>query len=178
VPRRNPEIAVVVLQEHGDWGSGSAKLAAQIITAYVNKKRRQENNLLQATKPAAPVEMGAVWSVPEPEGRLHRRASGAVAPSAGQPGMTQVTGMSGGRFEIAADTQAPMADPPMFPELGSVRGLVRSSEAKASVDSGGFMYGLKPVPSTSEKPGAPAKRDRAATETGIGLPARFRGVIR
>ena len=54
---------VVVLQEHGDWGSGSAKLAAQIITAYVNKKRKQDGNLLlQADKKPAPVEMGAVWS--------------------------------------------------------------------------------------------------------------------
>jgi hypothetical protein len=54
------------LQEHGDWGSGSAKLAAQIITAYVNKKRKQEGNLLlQANKkPSAPVEVGAVWSTP------------------------------------------------------------------------------------------------------------------
>ena len=23
VPRRNPELAIVVLQEHGDWGAGS-----------------------------------------------------------------------------------------------------------------------------------------------------------
>src|SRR5580704_16879345 len=45
-PRRNPEIAVVVLQEHGDWGSGSAKIAAQIITAYVNKKRKQDRNVI------------------------------------------------------------------------------------------------------------------------------------
>ena len=60
---RNPEIAVVVLQEHGDWGSGSAKLAAQVITAYVNKKRKQENNVqLQAAKPPVPIEVGALWS--------------------------------------------------------------------------------------------------------------------
>ena len=83
-PRRNPEISVVVLQEHGDWGSGSAKLAAQVITAYVNKKRKQEDNLLQAAKPPAPIEVGAVWSTPE------------------TPGKGEGMQTAGGHFEIAA----------------------------------------------------------------------------
>ncbi len=39
-PRRNPDIVVVVLWEHGGWGAGSAKLAAQVIQAYVDKQRR------------------------------------------------------------------------------------------------------------------------------------------
>jgi penicillin-binding protein 2 len=39
VPRRNPEIVIAVLQEHGDWGSNSAHIAAQIVTTYVNKQR-------------------------------------------------------------------------------------------------------------------------------------------
>ena len=111
VPRRNPELVVAVLQEHGDWGAGSAKLAAQVVAAYVNKKRRQENNLQQASKTPAKVEMGAVWSVPEEEERAHG-ASGkttvaaAVKPGLGQPGMSQVTGMTGGRFEVDTDDQA------------------------------------------------------------------------
>ena len=37
VPRRNPDIVVAVLWEHGNWGNNSAKLASQIIDAYVNK---------------------------------------------------------------------------------------------------------------------------------------------
>ena len=80
VPRRNPEIAVVVLQEHGDWGSGSAKLAAQVITAYVNKKRKQDGNvILQAEKKPGPVEMGAVWSAPEaPSGKGKTNADQSV----------------------------------------------------------------------------------------------------
>jgi penicillin-binding protein 2 len=108
VPRRNPEIAVVVLQEHGDWGSGSAKLAAQIITAYVNKKRKQENNLLQADdKTPGQVEMGAVWSTPSPQTtptKSPRKSTKVAASGNLQP---EQTGMSGGRFLIATGGSTP-----------------------------------------------------------------------
>ncbi len=66
VPRRNPEIAIVVLQEHGDWGSLSAKVAQAIVTTYVNKKRRQDHNLLQQAGSTKPVEVGALWTAPGP----------------------------------------------------------------------------------------------------------------
>ena len=66
VPRRNPELAVVVLQEHGDWGSNSAHIAQAIVVDYVNKQRKRDNNLLQkASEPTKPVEVGAVWSTPD-----------------------------------------------------------------------------------------------------------------
>jgi penicillin-binding protein 2 len=103
VPRRDPEIAVVVLQEHGDWGSGSAKIAAQIITAYVNKKRKQDRNvILQADKKPAPVEMGAVWSTPEVEptsAKARREMAKATAEDGAGP-----DGLSGGRFLIEPET--------------------------------------------------------------------------
>jgi penicillin-binding protein 2 len=53
-PRRNPDIVVAVLCEHGGWGAeASAPLAAQVVNAYVTKQRRQEGNLLVvAPKPA------------------------------------------------------------------------------------------------------------------------------
>ena len=44
-PRRNPDIAVVVLWQNGSEGYFSARLAAQVIEAYVNKQRRNANNL-------------------------------------------------------------------------------------------------------------------------------------
>jgi penicillin-binding protein 2 len=67
VPRRNPELAVVVLQEHGDWGANSAHIAQAIVVSYVNKQRKRDNNLLQkASEPTKPVEVGAVWSAPDP----------------------------------------------------------------------------------------------------------------
>jgi penicillin-binding protein 2 len=71
VPRRNPEIVIAVLQEHGDWGSLSAKIAVQIITTYVNKKRMQDHNVLSQAALDKPVEVGAVWSEPAPAGRRH-----------------------------------------------------------------------------------------------------------
>jgi penicillin-binding protein 2 len=51
-PRRNPDIVVAVLWENGDWGSNSAKLAAQVIDAFVNKQRKRENNIRIAATPA------------------------------------------------------------------------------------------------------------------------------
>ncbi len=61
-PRRNPDIAVVVLVEHGGWGAeASAPLAARVIEAFVDKQRRLDNNLQEAKAPSK-VEVGAVWS--------------------------------------------------------------------------------------------------------------------
>jgi penicillin-binding protein 2 len=75
VPRRNPEIAVVVLQEHGDWGSLSAKVAQAIVITYVNKKRRENHNLLQQAGTNKPVEVGAVWSAPGSTDPDHKQVS-------------------------------------------------------------------------------------------------------
>jgi penicillin-binding protein 2 len=50
-PRRNPDIIVAVLWEHGGWGAGSAPLAARVIEAYVNKQRKEQHNL----RPVIPV---------------------------------------------------------------------------------------------------------------------------
>jgi penicillin-binding protein 2 len=58
---------VAVLWEHGNWGNNSAKLAAQVIDAFVNKQRARAGNLMKvadvpkstspadAAKPAAAV---------------------------------------------------------------------------------------------------------------------------
>ncbi len=81
-PRRNPEIAVVILWENGAEGYLSARLAAQVIEAYVDKQRRMANNLHlptekhaasvaapksthAATTPTAtqqPIEMAGLWN--------------------------------------------------------------------------------------------------------------------
>ncbi|MEO6983368.1 MAG: penicillin-binding protein 2, partial [Edaphobacter sp.] len=50
-PRRNPDIVVAVLWEHGYWGNNSAKLAAQVIEAFVNKQRKRANNIRIADTP-------------------------------------------------------------------------------------------------------------------------------
>jgi penicillin-binding protein 2 len=53
-PRRNPDIVVAVLWEHGYWGNNSAKLAAQVIDAYVTEQRERAKNL-QMQVAVAPV---------------------------------------------------------------------------------------------------------------------------
>jgi penicillin-binding protein 2 len=77
IPRRNPEFVVAVLWEHGDWGANAAKLASQVATVYVNKKRVQDQNALASIGKSSPIEMGAVWSEPATVSRQSRRVAGA-----------------------------------------------------------------------------------------------------
>jgi penicillin-binding protein 2 len=58
-PRRNPDIVVAVLWEHGNWGNNSAKLGAQVIDAYVTEQRERAGNLqkvAETPKVVAPVD--------------------------------------------------------------------------------------------------------------------------
>jgi penicillin-binding protein 2 len=71
-PRRNPNIVVAVLWEHGYWGNNSAKLAAQVISSYVNKQRSNSGNLMKVAK-AEPTatssdSIGLGDTTPEPSG--------------------------------------------------------------------------------------------------------------
>jgi penicillin-binding protein 2 len=67
-PRRNPDIVVAVLWEHGYWGNNSAHLAAQIINAFVSKQRKRDNNIRIATvtDAARPVDAQAASSASKP----------------------------------------------------------------------------------------------------------------
>lgn len=83
-PRRNPEIIVVTLFEGGEHGKLAARLATQVIKAYVDKKKRQPNAVASGPLPGAPVasrqlpaasdlqaantEMGALWTEPPSAG--------------------------------------------------------------------------------------------------------------
>ena len=54
-PRRNPDIVVAVLTEHGGWGAeAAAPLAAQVINAFVTKQRQREGNILRMTNASKP----------------------------------------------------------------------------------------------------------------------------
>lgn len=66
VPRRNPELVVAVLFQHGDKSWFAARIGARFVSAYVARQRRLAHNLqpLKAATPAQPVEVGAVWSTP------------------------------------------------------------------------------------------------------------------
>jgi penicillin-binding protein 2 len=51
-PRRNPDIVVAVLCEHGGWGAeASAPIAAKVVNAFVTKQRKRDNNLRIADTP-------------------------------------------------------------------------------------------------------------------------------
>jgi penicillin-binding protein 2 len=70
VPRRNPHFVVAVLWMHGDFSYYAGRIGARVVAAYVDKQRRLDHNLPmeQAQKPQGPVEVGAVWSAPAPDG--------------------------------------------------------------------------------------------------------------
>ncbi|HEY0758661.1 MAG TPA: penicillin-binding protein 2 [Acidisarcina sp.] len=93
-PRRNPEIVVTTLLEGGEHGRFAGRVAAQVISAYVTKQRRLEDNLLETAKtptaPAAarPVDVGALWSDPQPA---------AAGEHAAEP-ETQTANFHGGHF--------------------------------------------------------------------------------
>jgi hypothetical protein len=55
---------VAVLWENGEFSYYPARIGAQVVAAFVNKKRREAHNLPPG-KAATPVEVGAVWSVPD-----------------------------------------------------------------------------------------------------------------
>ncbi|MGA8672401.1 MAG: penicillin-binding protein 2 [Terracidiphilus sp.] len=71
VPRRNPELVVAVLWQNGEFSYYPARLGARVVAAYVEKQRRLANNLQlqKAATPAKPVEVGAVWTTPDPAGK-------------------------------------------------------------------------------------------------------------
>jgi penicillin-binding protein 2 len=95
-PRRNPDIAVVVLVEHGGWGAeASAPLAARVIEAFVDKQRRLDNNLqLQEAKAPSKVEVGAVWSE-KPEAEADAKLATVAKKDDG-------SAMRGGHFVVPA----------------------------------------------------------------------------
>jgi len=64
-PRRNPELVVCVLWQNGEFSYYPARLGAQVVAAYVAKQRRLAHNLAPSKTPA-PVEMGAMWTTPNP----------------------------------------------------------------------------------------------------------------
>jgi penicillin-binding protein 2 len=86
-PRRNPDIVVCALFQGGEHGRLAARLATQVIKAYVDKQRRQPTNV--ATNNGK-TEIGALWTAPETDGDGER--------------------LQGGRFVVnVAKKQAPLA---------------------------------------------------------------------
>ena len=72
-PRRNPEIVVTVLWESGEEGPLAARVAAQVIKAYVEKQRRMPPKM---AKSDGNVDVGALWSEPDPDGGTDKLTAG------------------------------------------------------------------------------------------------------
>ena len=72
-PRRNPDIVVCVLFEGGEHGKLAARLATQVIKAYVDKQRQQPTKLAGADKK---VEVGALWTSPNQENPQEEKLQG------------------------------------------------------------------------------------------------------
>jgi len=86
-PRRNPDIVVCALFQGGEHGKLAARLATQVIKAYVDKQHRPPTNV---AKNDGTAEIGALWTAPETDGDGEK--------------------LQGGRFVVnLAKKQAPLA---------------------------------------------------------------------
>jgi penicillin-binding protein 2 len=86
-PRRNPDIVVCILFQGGEHGRLAARLATQVIKAYVEKQRRTPTKMVEKPK-SGPVDVGGLWT----------------AADADHDGDKEK--LEGGRFEIALPKRA------------------------------------------------------------------------
>jgi penicillin-binding protein 2 len=75
-PRRNPDILVAVLFEGGEHGKLAARLATQVIKAYVEKQRRAPTKMVEKPKSAGNVDIGGLWTEPDADGDGEKLAGG------------------------------------------------------------------------------------------------------
>jgi len=68
-PRRNPDVVVCVLFQGGEHGKLAARLATQVIKAFVDKQRRQPVKMVKGSGDGK-TEIGALWTAPsdDPDG--------------------------------------------------------------------------------------------------------------
>jgi penicillin-binding protein 2 len=77
-PRRNPDIIVCVLFQGGEHGKLAARLATQVIKAYVDKQRRTPNKMVEKPK-SGNVDIGALWTAPDGDGHEDKLEGGRFA---------------------------------------------------------------------------------------------------
>ncbi|HTS35288.1 MAG TPA: penicillin-binding protein 2 [Candidatus Solibacter sp.] len=86
-PRRNPDIVVCVLFQGGEHGRLAARLATQVIKAYVEKQKRTPQKMVQ--KPAGTVDVGGLWNAPDSDRNSRDK-------------------LEGGRFEVDLPKRPPV----------------------------------------------------------------------
>src|ERR1700728_671027 len=67
-PRRNPDIVVCVLFQGGEHGRLAARLATQVIKAYVEKQHRTPQKMVEKPKSDGTVDIGGLWTEPDADG--------------------------------------------------------------------------------------------------------------
>ena len=67
-PRRNPDIVVCVLFQGGEHGRLAARLATQVIKAYVDKQHRTPQKMVEKPKGDPTVDIGGLWTEPDSDG--------------------------------------------------------------------------------------------------------------
>jgi len=64
-PRRNPDIVVCVLFQGGEHGRLAARLATQVIKAYVDKQHKTPQKMVEKPKSDGTVDIGGLWTAPD-----------------------------------------------------------------------------------------------------------------
>jgi penicillin-binding protein 2 len=67
-PRRSPDIVVCVLFQGGEHGRLAARLATQVIKAYVDKQHRVPQKMVEKPKSDGTVDIGGLWTEPDSDG--------------------------------------------------------------------------------------------------------------
>jgi penicillin-binding protein 2 len=75
-PRRNPDVVVGVLFQGGEHGKLAARLATQVIKAYVDKQRRQPTKVVEKPANDGKTEIGALWTSPDEQGNTDKLQGG------------------------------------------------------------------------------------------------------
>jgi penicillin-binding protein 2 len=75
-PRRNPDIVVCVLFQGGEHGKLAARLATQVIKAYVDKQRRTPQKMVEKPKSDGTVDIGGLWTEPDSDGDKEKLQGG------------------------------------------------------------------------------------------------------
>ena len=75
-PRRNPDIVVCVLFQGGEHGRLAARLATQVIKAYVEKQRRTPQKMVEKPKSDGTIDIGGLWTEPASDGGKEKLQGG------------------------------------------------------------------------------------------------------
>jgi len=75
-PRRNPDVVVCVLFQGGEHGRLAARLATQVIKAYVDKQRLTPQKMVQEPNTDKKVDIGGLWTAPDSDGDKERLEGG------------------------------------------------------------------------------------------------------